>query len=63
MRRFKVLLVDDSPNVLSSLERSLKYKGYDIYTAESANAAFEILQVEAIDLIVTDEKMVNKLCC
>jgi DNA-binding NtrC family response regulator len=39
------------------LERSLKYKGYDIYTAESANAAFEILQVEAIDLIVTDEKM------
>ena len=57
MERFRILLVDDSPNVLRSLERSLKGKGYDIFTALSGQDAMYTLQQNDIDLIISDERM------
>lgn len=57
MERFRILLVDDSPNVLRSLERSLKSKGYDIFTAMSGQDAMYTLQQNDIDLIISDERM------
>jgi DNA-binding NtrC family response regulator len=57
MSRFKILLVDDSPQILKALERCLKNKGYEIFAAESGRVALEILETEKIDLIITDENM------
>ena len=52
-----VLLVDDDPNLLSSLQRSLRSKDYQICCATSAEMALRILKVEPIDLIVSDQQM------
>ena len=57
MLQFKVLLVDDSPNVLKALLRTLRPEGYATFTAGSAQEALDILGTESIDLIITDENM------
>jgi two-component system probable response regulator PhcQ len=57
MNQFKILLVDDSPQILKSLERMLKNRGYNIFTADSAQNALEILQNNEIDMVITDESM------
>ncbi|MCX6826229.1 MAG: response regulator [candidate division Zixibacteria bacterium] len=57
MNRFKVLLVDDSPQTLKALGGALRNHDYDIITAESGDMALEIFRTNAIDLIITDENM------
>jgi two-component system, probable response regulator PhcQ len=57
MEQFKILLVDDSPNVLSALIRVFKSEGYKIFTADSGKHALEIMKKEDIDLIICDENM------
>ncbi|MBR8235643.1 response regulator [Burkholderia sp. AU42008] len=52
-----ILLVDDEPNVLSALRRVFRPTGYDIVTADSGEAALEILASTEIDLIVSDMRM------
>lgn len=53
----KLLLVDDEPNVLSSLSRLLRREGYAIVTATSPREAFERLSQEPIQVIVSDQRM------
>jgi DNA-binding NtrC family response regulator len=57
MDQSKVLLVDDSPNILNALLRVFRDEGYKIFTANSGKAALEILKKESIDLILCDENM------
>jgi DNA-binding NtrC family response regulator len=57
MEQFKILLVDDSHNVINALLRAFKSEGYKIFTANSGKAAIEILKNEIIDLIICDENM------
>lgn len=57
MNRFKILLVDDTPNVLKSLERTLRNQNHDIFTAASSSEAFDIMRTVEIDLVITDERM------
>ncbi|RKX20080.1 MAG: response regulator [Candidatus Zixiibacteriota bacterium] len=57
MSQFKLLLVDDSHNILKSLKRVFLSEGYDIHFADSAENALKVLNVEPIDLIITDENM------
>lgn len=57
MLQFKILLVDDSPNILKALLRTLRPEGYATFTAGSAREAMDVLETESIDLIVTDENM------
>jgi len=52
-----ILLVDDEPNVLSALRRLLRPHGYTILTAGNGPDALALLQVEAIDLVVSDMRM------
>lgn len=52
-----VLLVDDEPNILSSLRRLLRPAGYHIHVAESGKAGLEILEREHVDLVVSDMRM------
>ena len=51
-----ILLVDDNEEILEFLERILKNK-YDILKAENGNNALQILDKEAVQLIVSDVMM------
>jgi response regulator RpfG family c-di-GMP phosphodiesterase len=53
----RVLCVDDEPNILSSLRRLFRGKGFDIRTAESAAAGLAMLEQEAADLVISDMRM------
>ena len=52
-----VLLVDDEPNLLRGLARTLRQQPYRINTAHSAEEAMDILKAHRVDLIVSDEHM------
>ncbi len=52
-----LLLVDDEANILSALSRTLRRDGYRILTATCAEEALEILGRDAIDVIVSDQRM------
>lgn len=52
-----VLLVDDEPNILSSLRRLLRPTGYRTLIAESGRAGLEILEKEHVDLVISDMRM------
>lgn len=56
-RAASLLLVDDEPSILSSLRRLLRTGGYQIHTAESGQAGLEILEREAVDLVISDMRM------
>ncbi len=53
----KILCVDDEPNILSSLRRLFRAKGYQVLIAESAKDGLEILKSEPVDLIISDMRM------
>ncbi len=52
-----LLLVDDEPNILSSLTRLLRREGYRILTATSPLEAFELLAKQPVQVIVSDQRM------
>lgn len=52
-----ILLVDDEPAVLDTLERQLRSQPWEIHTAGSAEDALELLRSEPIDVIVSDDRM------
>jgi len=57
MQPYKILLVDDSPNVLKALQRTLKNENYKLFTATSAQEGLTILSNESIDLVISDYSM------
>jgi len=52
-----LLLVDDEPNVLSSLTRLLRREGYSILTATSPTEAFELLAKQPVQVVISDQRM------
>lgn len=52
-----VLLVDDEVQTLRGLSRVLRHQPYCFYTVRSADEAIEVLQRQAVDVVVTDEMM------
>ena len=52
-----VLIVDDSEDTREILQRNLIDWGFQAYTADSVRRAVEILDEEAIDLVITDVVM------
>ncbi|WP_377705843.1 EAL domain-containing protein [Pseudoduganella sp. UC29_71] len=52
-----VLLVDDEPNILSSLQRLLRRDGYRILTAGSGAEALELLALHRVQVILSDQRM------
>ena len=52
-----ILLVDDEPNILSSLSRLLRREGYSIQTAVSPAEAFELLAKHPTQVVVSDQRM------
>lgn len=52
-----LLLVDDEENILTALQRVLRLDGYRILTASSAAEAFELLALNEVQVIVSDQRM------
>ncbi len=54
-----ILVVDDDENVLQGLERNLKIlkTGYNFFFCNDAKSALEIMDKNAIQLVVSDYKM------
>ena len=53
----RILCVDDEPNILSSLRRLFRGKGYEILVANSGQEGLTLLETEPIDLIISDMRM------
>jgi DNA-binding NtrC family response regulator len=57
MERSKILFVDDEPNVTAALKRALRQEPYEVFTADSAVDALQILAINDIDVVISDERM------
>ena len=56
-----LLLVDDEPNILASLKRLLRRDAYHILTANSGQEGLDVLASNAVDVIVSDQRMPGML--
>ncbi len=56
-RKGTLLLLDDEPNVLSSLMRLLRRDGYQILAARNAQEAFSMLATHEVQVVVSDQRM------
>ncbi|TDN47766.1 ATP-binding response regulator [Azoarcus indigens] len=52
-----LLLVDDEGNILSAMKRLLRRDGYRILSAAGGEEALALLDREAVDVIVSDQRM------
>ena len=56
-RRFRILLVDDEPDILEFMHYNLKKEGYQVYTAKNGKEAVKAARQLNPDLIVLDIMM------
>lgn len=52
-----LLIVDDTVGIRRMLERQLKRLGYDVFSVEGGREALDLLQAEAVDLVLLDQMM------
>ena len=59
MRKRKIILVDDEPNILNAIARILQNDNYEIIKFENATDVLSYMQKNntGIDLIISDNKM------
>ncbi len=57
MTKSKILIVDDDPSLRRVLEVQLEQEGYAAASAASGQQALSMLQLQAYDLIIADQKM------
>ena len=57
MQQRTILIVDDEPNVLKALLRTLRKEDYDIFTATSAQEGLKLLDMREFDLVISDQHM------
>mgnify|MGYP000319757420 CR=1 FL=1 len=55
--RWRLLLVDDEPNVLAALRRLLRGEPYDLLAAESGEEGLRLLEQHPVQLVIADERM------
>lgn len=53
----KVLIVDDEPNIIMSLEFLMKKSGYEIFIARDGEEALQILNKQTPDIVILDIMM------
>jgi DNA-binding NtrC family response regulator len=54
---FSILIVDDEKNVVNLLEKMLKKQGYTTYCAYNGKEALDIIDINQIDLVISDIRM------
>ena len=57
LRTNRILVVDDSPDTLEVLARTLSGQGFSVITAKDAREAIALLDSSPVDLVVTDFRM------
>ncbi|RMH38946.1 MAG: sigma-54-dependent Fis family transcriptional regulator [Deltaproteobacteria bacterium] len=57
MARFHILVVDDEPNILTSVRRALELEGYAVAVAGSGPVALDKLAERDVDLVLLDVVM------
>jgi two-component system response regulator AtoC len=55
--RYKILVVDDDPEVNKALRLMLQFDGHEVQTANSGKSALAIFEASQFDLIITDYNM------
>ncbi len=53
----KILIVDDEPNIVMSLEYAFKKNNYDVFIARDGQEALDILKTNFPDVIILDVMM------
>jgi DNA-binding response OmpR family regulator len=56
----KILIVDDEPNIVLSLEFLMKQAGFQVFTATDGEAALTAVKAECPDLVLLDVMMPRK---
>ncbi|HEB29782.1 MAG TPA: response regulator [Spirochaetes bacterium] len=56
-RRAKVLFVDDEISILKSIKRGFLYSDFEVLTAQGGSEGLNILESEAVDIVITDYRM------
>jgi DNA-binding response OmpR family regulator len=56
----KILIADDEPNIVVSLEFLMKREGYEVHVARDGEAALEAIRREKPDLVLLDVMMPGK---
>jgi len=54
---YRILLVDDEPNVLNALQRVFRQENYQVVTAGSGQVALDLLRRETFHLMISDYMM------
>lgn len=57
IKNWCILVIDDTPDNLVVMQIVLKYHGAEVYTADSAEAGFELLKSVTPDVILLDIRM------
>lgn len=57
MHQHTLLIVDDEPMILKSIQRILRREDYNIMTAQDADEGLNLLQAREIDLLISDHNM------
>ena len=57
--RYQILVVDDEPTVCKAIKLLLKFDGHEVQTADSGEAALDLLEERQFDLIITDYSMLG----
>lgn len=57
MRRKRILVVDDEPQMCELVKAMLEHDLHTVLTAPSASGALELLQTETFDVMITDYLM------
>ena len=57
MTGMKILIVDDEPNILMSLEFLMKKEGHKVFIARDGAEAFDIIEANIPDIVLLDIMM------
>ena len=55
--KHKLLIVDDEPTIRSVMVDTFSREHYDVFGAESASEALDLLEREPVDVVISDELM------
>jgi two-component system catabolic regulation response regulator CreB len=56
-RPVRILLVEDNPDIRDTTSQLLEFAGFEVFGADGANHAREILLRDPVDVIITDAVM------
>lgn len=56
-KKYRLVFIDDELNILSSIKRTLRKEGYEIFTTDDPEQVFKWVQEDEIATVVSDQRM------